>query len=136
MKSELGVLWWHGVGAKNIPSLFPQKSLFERPWILASRCNLIWHGKVRFCRVCIGKRAVELAGRQPCTGLPNFPEGSCDVGKTSGYDAVLVKSRIGFPQRSSSACFMGVGPVQAPEVWHFEGSHARFNVLLSLSGNS
>lgn len=86
--------------------------------------------------MCVGKRAVAFVGRPPCTGLPDFPEGSCDVGKPSGYNAVLVKSRIGFPQRSSSASFMGVGPVQAPEAWHFEGSHARFNVLLSLSENS
>lgn len=30
---------------------------------------------------------------------------------------------------------MGVGPGQAPKAWRLEGPHARFNVLLSLSGN-
>lgn len=141
MKSELGVLWRPGVGAKNIPRLFftflsteesVQKAVDA---CFLVRLSLVWEGRVLQGLHC--KTAMEFAGRQPRTGIPNFSEGSRDVGNTHWYDATLVKSRMDFPQRGSGAqpasWAWDLGKHRRPGI---EGSHARFNVLLSLSGNS
>lgn len=74
---------------------FPQKRLPKRHghWCLVP---LEGYRNVRSCSLCVGKAGVYFAGRQVCTGIPNFSDGSCDVGETRWYIAVLVKSITDF----------------------------------------
>lgn len=103
--------------------------------MLASWCGLVWYGKVGFCRVCTVKQ------------LWSLQEGSLAPGfQTFQRVAVMWETLTGTMQRWLKAGWISLkGALEHSQLhgrgtWAstrgLEGSHARFNVLLSLSGNS